>query len=100
MPESDKRFWQNLRSQWIRPAKAREKKERFLVATLLGMTGVAEFFNRAKSNLLNVVVEVEFMRMGAHAHGIDLVLLLVADPGVDEILLEDAALEKELVIGL
>jgi len=36
--------------------------------------------------------------MRAHAHGIDFVLLLISDPGIDEIFFENSSFEEELVI--
>src|SRR5215207_5189728 len=49
---------------------------------------------------LDVVVEVELPRVGTEADGVDLVLALVGEPGVDHVLGEHAALEQELVVGL
>src|SRR6266516_5519342 len=48
----------------------------------------------------DVVVERELVRVRAQADGVDLVLPLVAHPGLDEISGEDAALEQVVVVGL
>jgi hypothetical protein len=49
---------------------------------------------------LHVVVEVVLHRDGAQAHGVDLVLALVADPGLDEVAGKHVTLEEKLVVGL
>src|SRR5258708_34991552 len=41
---------------------------------------------------------MELVRMRAHSHAIDFVLLLVSDPGINEIFCETSAFEEELVI--
>src|SRR5260370_41405 len=48
--------------------------------------------------VLDIVVQMELVRMRAHSHGIDFVLLLVSDPGINEIFFENSAFEEELVI--
>src|SRR5581483_3576933 len=47
-----------------------------------------------------VVVQGELHRMRPEAHRVDLVLALPRDPGLDEVLAEDVALEQELVVRL
>src|SRR5919106_242859 len=49
---------------------------------------------------LHVVVQRELPRVGAQADGIDLLLALVLDPGLDQVLGEHVALEQELVVLL
>src|SRR5260370_2722897 len=41
---------------------------------------------------------MELVRMRAHSNWIDFVLLLVSDPGINEIFFENSAFEEELVI--
>src|SRR5260370_34677634 len=48
--------------------------------------------------VLDIVVQMELVRMRTHSHGIDFVLLLVSDPGINEIFFENSAFEEELVI--
>src|SRR5271156_5522569 len=48
---------------------------------------------------LSVVVQRELHRMRPQANRVDLVLALPADPGLDQVLAEHAALQEELVIG-
>src|SRR5688572_6145884 len=45
-----------------------------------------------------VVVQIELRRRRAQAHVIELVLVLVGDPRVDQVGGEDVALEQELVV--
>jgi hypothetical protein len=47
---------------------------------------------------LNIVIEMEFIRVRAHPDGIRLILFLVVDPQFDVVLGEDSAFGKELVI--
>src|SRR5262245_18397697 len=47
-----------------------------------------------------VVVECELVRMRAEPHRVDLVGRLVLDPGLDDVLGEDVALQQELVVVL
>ena len=49
--------------------------------------------------LLHVVVERELVGMWAGAEGVDLVGLLVPDPGVDDVRGEDIAAKQEVVVG-
>jgi len=48
--------------------------------------------------LLDIVVQVELVWMRTQGDGITFVLLLVADPGIQEILREDSALKKEVMV--
>ena len=54
----------------------------------------------SQSPRLDVVVEGELVGVGAEAEGVDLVGALVADPGVDEVVGEDATDAEEVVVGL
>jgi hypothetical protein len=47
---------------------------------------------------LDVVVESEFIRVRPHLYGLNLVLHLVIDPGLDQFFAEDITLEQEIVI--
>ena len=49
---------------------------------------------------LAVVVELELHGGGAEAVDLHFALILVGDPGVDEVLAEDVALEEVGVVGL
>src|SRR5262249_59897029 len=49
---------------------------------------------------LRVVVEGELRWMGPEPHGVDLVRALVRDPGLDQLLREDAASREDRVVGL
>jgi len=49
---------------------------------------------------LDVAVEHELPRVGPQGDRIDLFLALVLDPGVDDVLGEDAAFEQERVVRL
>ena len=49
---------------------------------------------------LDVEVENELLRMRAQAHGVQLFLPLVLEPGFDQVLREHVPLKKECVIGL
>src|SRR5690606_37427823 len=50
-------------------------------------------------SVLEVVVEGEFVGVGAESDGFDLGGALEADPGVDEVGGEDAAFEEVVVVG-
>jgi len=45
-----------------------------------------------RTELLDVVIQREFVRMGPQAHGIRFILALVFDKGLDQVLAEDIAL--------
>ena len=47
---------------------------------------------------LNIVVQVEFVGVGAHADGVRFVFGLICDPEIDEFFGEDAALGQIFVI--
>ena len=55
---------------------------------------------RAPAKNLDVVVELEFVGMRAHAHRINFILALVFDPEFDDFLAEDVAFQQELVVVL
>ena len=50
--------------------------------------------------ILDVVIEHEFVRMGPKLHGFHFALHLVVDPGLDQVFSEHIAAEKEFVILL
>ena len=53
-----------------------------------------------RSSGSDVVVQVELVRVRSQPHRVELVEPLVLDPGVDDVLGEDASLQQELVVGL
>ena len=70
------------------------------LAALVTIVAVALVVEGQPQSFLAVVVEGELRRMRAQPHDVDLVLPLPRDPGLDELLREDSALEQELVIDL
>jgi hypothetical protein len=56
--------------------------------------------SEATGKRLDVVVHVELVRVWPQPHGVDLVLTLVLDPGVDDVLGEHAAGEQEVLVRL
>ena len=48
---------------------------------------------------LNIVIEMELVRMRAQPDGIDLLIPLVAEPGFDHVLGENVAAQQKGVIG-
>ena len=52
----------------------------------------------ATERILNIVVEVELVRMRAHSYGVGFVFRFVVDPEFDELFGENAAFGEELVI--
>ena len=61
---------------------------------------LAVFLFLGHRRILDVVVEMKLVWVGAHPNGVSLVLFLVGNPQVDEFFGEDAAFEKELVVLL
>src|SRR5262249_46352057 len=57
------------------------------------------FLAMACSSRSDVEIEGELIGMGPQAQGLDLLLALVPDPGVDDVVGEDLALEQELVVA-
>jgi hypothetical protein len=49
---------------------------------------------------LNIIIEVELIRMGTERYGIQLVLLLVINPGIDQVGSEYAAGLQEGIVFL
>src|SRR5271167_2657341 len=48
---------------------------------------------------LDVVIELELVRMGTQTHGVHFLLALVVDVGVQHLLGEDVALEQKLIVA-
>jgi hypothetical protein len=63
-------------------------------------TNLAGLTYDAVSATVDVVVQLELVRVRAQADRVDLVGALVVDPGLDEVLGEHAALEQVVVVGL
>src|SRR5205814_975054 len=86
-----------LGSSWRSPAlpggaTAREAREPFKKGARGG--------NLVSPTALAVVVEGELRWVRPQLYGVDLVLALVGDPGLQEVGREDAALREERVVGL
>src|SRR5205823_5799533 len=54
----------------------------------------------ARMKWLDVVIQVELVRVRADLHWLDFSLSLVGDPGVDQIFREDTAAQQERLVGL
>src|SRR5437899_6816008 len=80
------------------------KISRFVVMEVTGGKGGKVFTLPPLSSmppwLSGVVVQEELVRIRPQCHRVDILHLLHRQPGVDQILREDSALEQERVVGL
>src|SRR5450432_287720 len=92
--------WSGMAPSWRSPVPRRQppvavRRSAALLPGLDQLPAVA-----LVARVLNVEVELELVRVRAQPDRVDLVLALVLDPGVDEVLGEDATREQVVLIGL